>query len=861
MLDIVGKKFIFAVAQRPFETAGADSGVLNQFCALLPVFDWNGDIANPQDFPDNGDVWWMLRPGTRGFAEPGRLVTGIIEDSIRKGKTGKAQFQVSADNVEAIRGRDYVEIIDIPATSISEARDLIGSAFRLAMNHVPIDSVYVRWRNELLGGFRTTTEKKGTAGQWDVRFRPESGDGTVLRVPKDLLEKIPKKCQLVTEISVSLEARPLHESRQLNRCHYHLVETEAFNEAVPDDVQRISMRTDEQVIQQLAKRLLTRSKRQQLMALLEELDDLAGYSSEFTEQEDRAVVGTLRTILTSDTKAIGELAKSIVETGLIEDSITKAIDERVEKHIAENAAKLQSEVNKKVAETRTELEKLNKERNSIQSELQNLRARKKKELENELAKRQDEFEKELTKRDESAKKQLAELKRQENVLSNNLEKVAARLAEQSDDVVNQFLTIAPLLSRFGLLPGTRQPGSESDSVSTQQTVVTQSVEQAQVARQSSFVIPTFTLKAGGAVITEEEFFERFKTHVENCGFRYREIDLLSFHVSVKCGDLTVLGGLPGTGKSSLTRLYAQAIRGETSINGDSDRFLHVAVSPSWLDMRDLIGHINALNQTFQPADSSLFQHLVFAQEEFRQSSDDSGLYFVCLDEMNLSHVEHYFSSLLQVLEHPDPQRRLVCFPENVVDPSSPFGPWSSIQIPRSVRFIGTVNFDETTRQLSQRLLDRANMIRLPSDQLPLELEDSSYAKASGPPVRLRDYRSWIRNKAVFDDELATLTDDLRDDLRVLNCPMNPRRFNAMRKYLASWPVSLAPTEKALDLQFAQRVLPQIRGLFQPGAREAVVSIRRKLEQHSLPFVESLRVLDDIHRAELTDVFLEPEATA
>ena len=861
MLNIVGQKFIFAVAQRPFEASNVDSGILNQFCALLPVFDWNGDPANSSDFPDNGDVWWMVRPGARGLAEPGRLVTGIVEDSIKKGQSGFSQFQVNADNVEAVRGRDYVEIIDIPATAISEARDLIGSSFRLGMDHVPIDTAYVRWRNELIGRFRTTTEESETAGQWDVKFRPESGDGTVLRVSKDLLEKIPQASQFIADITVSLEDRPLHLSRRLNQCHYHLVETEVFNESVPVDVRRISLRTDEQVIQQLAKRLLTRNKRQQLMTMLEELDELAAVnSSELTVQEDRSVVMNITKLLSSDTKSIGDLAKSIVETGLVEDRVNKAIDDRVEKHIAENAAKLQSEVNKKVAETRAELESLNKDRIQIHSELQNLRARKTKELDQELAKVRTDFEREQQKQDEYAKKQLAELKRQEKLLSNNLEKVAANLALNRDEVVNQFLTIAPLLDQFGLLPGRKQSALETDTISIQSTIATRYVEQTEVSQQSSFVLPSFTIKTARENSQEEVFFDRFRSHVENCGFRYREIDLLSYHISVKCGDLTILGGLPGTGKSSLPRLYAQAVHGEGS-NDECERFLHVAVSPSWLDMRDLIGHVNALNQTFQPADSSLFQHLVFAEEEFRQTSEESGLYFVCLDEMNLSHVEHYFSSLLQVLEHPDSERRLRCFPEHVVDPKSPFGPWSSIQIPRTVRFIGTVNFDETTRQLSQRLLDRANMIRLPSNQLPLELEESSSTKATDEPVRLRDYRSWIRNTATYSDELATLIDDLRDDLRMLNCPMNPRRFSAIRRFLASWPESIAPMEKAVDLQFAQRVLPQIRGLFQPGVREAVISIRRKLENHSLAFSESLRVLDEINQSDFTDLFLEPEVKA
>jgi hypothetical protein len=91
--------------------------------------------------------------------------------------------------------------------------------------------------------------------------------------------------------------------------------------------------------------------------------------------------------------------------------------------------------------------------------------------------------------------------------------------------------------------------------------------------------------------------------------------------------------------------------------------------------------------------------------------------------------------------------------------------------------------------------------------------------------------------------------------------MNPRRISGMRKFLASWPEKIAPREKAVDLQFAQRVLTQIRGLFQPGARDAVVSIRRKLEQHSLEFAESLRVLDEIQHAELTDLFLGPDGKA
>src|SRR5262249_9658169 len=118
---------------------------------------------------------------------------------------------------------------------------------------------------------------------------------------------------------------------------------------------------------------------------------------------------------------------------------------------------------------------------------------------------------------------------------------------------------------------------------------------------ASFALPAFVTAGGAAAnVPEAEVFERFCRHVEASGFRHRRLDLAGFHLSAKCNDLTVLGGLPGTGKSSLPRLYAEALAGEEGAAG-LKRYLHVGVSPSWLDMRDLLGQVNALDHRFQPA--------------------------------------------------------------------------------------------------------------------------------------------------------------------------------------------------------------------------------------------------------------------
>src|SRR5262249_16590813 len=152
------------------------------------------------------------------------------------------------------------------------------------------------------------------------------------------------------------------------------------------------------------------------------------------------------------------------------------------------------------------------------------------------------------------------------------------------------------------------------------------------------------------------------------------LDLAGFHLSVKCNDLTILGGLPGTGKSSLPRLYAEALAGDEYDEG-MQRYLHVGVSPSWLDGRDVLGHTNALDRRFQPAECGLYPLLVCAQEEDANRGLDSRPYLVCLDEMNLAQMEHYFSGFLQAWERPPGQREVRCFTRELVAASDPFSRW------------------------------------------------------------------------------------------------------------------------------------------------------------------------------------------
>lgn len=87
----------------------------------------------------------------------------------------------------------------------------------------------------------------------------------------------------------------------------------------------------------------------------------------------------------------------------------------------------------------------------------------------------------------------------------------------------------------------------------------------------------------------------------------------------------------------------------------------------------------------------------------RASADPSRPYTLVLDEMNLSHPEQYLAPLLSAMETGDEI-------ELHAQDSEVNGVPSSILYPANLIVIGTVNMDETTHGLSDKLLDRASVI-------------------------------------------------------------------------------------------------------------------------------------------------------
>ena len=154
----------------------------------------------------------------------------------------------------------------------------------------------------------------------------------------------------------------------------------------------------------------------------------------------------------------------------------------------------------------------------------------------------------------------------------------------------------------------------------------------------------------------------------------------------------VLTGLSGAGKTLLARTYARAL----APSGIEAPLLIVPVQPGWHDPSALLGYPNPLR-------SNAYVNTQFLQFLIAAAGDPGRRYVVVLDEMNLSHPEQYLAPLLSAMETGEPMR----LHGETADTG---GVPASIAYPSNLAIIGTVNMDETTHGLSDKVLDRAFVI-------------------------------------------------------------------------------------------------------------------------------------------------------
>ena len=269
--------------------------------------------------------------------------------------------------------------------------------------------------------------------------------------------------------------------------------------------------------------------------------------------------------------------------------------------------------------------------------------------------------------------------------------------------------------------------------------------------------------------SEEDMLRSFEAALNRQGLNYPSQIVRAFHTALKVNDLsplTVLSGLSGTGKSQLPRAYARFF---------GIHFLHVPVEPGWDSPQDLLGFYDFVAERYRPTDRA--RALGHFDSEFAQDLDipnernwDERMLIILLDEMNLARTEYYFSEFLSRLEMRG--ARVLRSPEDDSRGDSQIAidlPYAEgekpkhLYVPHNVLWVGTLNEDETTQALSDKVLDRANSIRFAPPR-PITLTEHSTAPERSVPtaVGYLPYERWLswsdrQNVTQSTDVDATLT--------------------------------------------------------------------------------------------------------
>ena len=314
--------------------------------------------------------------------------------------------------------------------------------------------------------------------------------------------------------------------------------------------------------------------------------------------------------------------------------------------------------------------------------------------------------------------------------------------------------------------------------------------------------------------TDELIIQCMDYHSQKRNLFYNMKDFVNFHTAVKCNSLVILSGLSGTGKSALVDIYARALGMSNTTEPDENRMLFIPVRPSWNDDSDLLGYVDLVHMVYRASDSGFVDFLVRSQKDENKDK----LFIVCFDEMNLARVEHYFSQFLSLLERPVNQRELQLYDKQYSGRLYNSAEYPSrIKIGDNVKFIGTVNIDETTYHFSDKVLDRANVIQLDILDYSQKWEKKKYGSLVNITWSMDDYKSiTVTNSEEDMQRVHELLWDIHTLLHSANTKygIGPRIVKNIDMYLWNLPnttIDNFTLSNGIDLQIAQRVLTKVRG--------------------------------------------------
>ena len=206
-------------------------------------------------------------------------------------------------------------------------------------------------------------------------------------------------------------------------------------------------------------------------------------------------------------------------------------------------------------------------------------------------------------------------------------------------------------------------------------------------------------------LTLEQICTNFKNYAASqLGLYYTDDLIRLFISSFGASRILILQGISGTGKTSLAYAFGHFLGNDSVI---------APVQPSWRDRTELFGYFNEFTKRFNETE---------LLSKMYEATYNDKIYVTILDEMNIARVEYYFAEMLSIMEMPSKKEWVV----NLVST-----PWENdpkkivngnFTLPGNMWYIGTINNDDSTFMVTDKVYDRA---------MPIDINDKC-AKFDAP---------------------------------------------------------------------------------------------------------------------------------
>jgi hypothetical protein len=385
------------------------------------------------------------------------------------------------------------------------------------------------------------------------------------------------------------------------------------------------------------------------------------------------------------------------------------------------------------------------------------------------------------------------------------------------------------------------------------------------------------------------------------GFYFDQDLITAFYSALKTKGFVILSGLTGTGKTKLAQLLAELlcpnfekhfeientkktqdeqntqIAQSSSENQNQSKCTHffLSVRPDWRDSKALLGYYNPITGNYEK--TPLLDFILDAINNYNNyitKKDNADLYFIILDEMNLSHVEYYFADFLSVLESgrdenywtketiklqniDEKKSESIDKKEDTGKKEETIPILKEIKLPPNLYIIGSVNIDETTYMFSPKVLDRAFTIEFREVNLdsynPFKIDEEK-AKSIGESIRnilLEDLRNKKNDEDKKNDQArfcGAVADkkEIKEALDSIKKKENTEENKERsEKLIFDKLKELNQHLQPYDLHFGYRVLDEIV-LFIKYATNAPNKVGKLNPEDALDFAVLMKVLPKFH---------------